>query len=121
MFEMKRESGCMALTVKVVITFEKPVYLGSGICDRYDRNKDVQSITTNYPDLKTVKDIDSCYSFIEGTPGLSRGNLSLTVTGNLSGLDINETFDDMDTFDNFLLENNILPPCAHKKGFYPLF
>ncbi len=122
MFAKKRESDCnMALTVKLVITFDKPVYLGSTVCDRFDRSRDVTSMATTYPEFHTIEDIDHYYPFMKETPGLSSGKLSLTVTGNLSGIDINETFNDLDTFDSFLLENNILPPCAHKIGFCPLF
>lgn len=118
MFEKKQESvSNMALTVKLIVTFDKPIHLGS---NRFDPDKKAESITTNY-EFHTIDDINNYYPFIKGTPGLSSGKLILAITGNLSGTDINETFNDLDTFDDFLLKNNILPPCAHKNSFCPLF
>lgn len=118
MFEKNREVvSNMALTVTVTVIFDKPIRFGS---NRFDPNNKASSITTNYK-FHTINDINNYYPFIKETPRISSGELTLTVTGNLSGIDINKTFNDLDSFNDFLLQNNILPPCAHKKGFCPLF
>lgn len=113
MFTNKKESdSTMALTLEVVITFDKPAYL----CRTFE---DVESKKSIFPTFHTVEDINRYYGFIR-EPYLPPHKVLLTLTGNLSGMVVHETFDDADELDDFLLQNNILPPAAHKNGWCPL-
>ncbi|SEG40919.1 hypothetical protein SAMN02746093_02843 [Legionella quinlivanii DSM 21216] len=102
----------MALHLSCKIIPDKPAYLGSDLCDRFDSNSHIKELNSEYALCTSIELLEIIYDALISDANRVKNqaySLEIRVIGTLGDKSINQSFSTVDDFNTFMNENQLLP------------